>query len=115
MLNFTSTSTHPVKKTAMHQERGFLRIKPGTNKLAFMVSHNFGLTSIEEGTYNPETAEISLKAATVSRMPFAKSPKVIGYERTYRLLAPDTLEMVLSMQTENAPMTVHLRAIYKRV
>ena len=26
----------------MHQESGFVRIKPGTNQVSFIVAHNFG-------------------------------------------------------------------------
>lgn len=42
MLNYVATTWHSEKKTPMHLERGFLRIKPGTNQLAFMIAHNFG-------------------------------------------------------------------------
>lgn len=115
MLNFTSTSSHPIKKTPMHQERGFLRIKPGTTELAFVLSHNFGVTSIEEGSYNPERQELSFKTVSVDRISFAKPPKVVAYERIIRLVSADSLEMVLRLQTENTPMTEHLRASYKRV
>lgn len=42
LLNYTSRTWHAEKKTPMHCESGFLRIKPGTDEVAFMVSHNFG-------------------------------------------------------------------------
>lgn len=42
MLSFSSFSWHPEKKTPMHQESGFLRIKPGTNEVSLLVAHNFG-------------------------------------------------------------------------
>lgn len=42
LINYTARSWHPEKKNPMHLESGFLRIKPGTNQLAFMVAHNFG-------------------------------------------------------------------------
>lgn len=50
LLNYTSRTWHAEKKTPMHSESGFLRIKPGTDEVAFMVSHNFGkvLWSCEE-------------------------------------------------------------------
>lgn len=115
MLNYISTSTHPEKPITMHQERGFLRIKPGTNELSFLVSHNFGLTSIEEGVCNTETKEIHLKSTNVSRSSFAKPPKVLSFERKFRLLEPNALEIILFMETENTPLTQHLKAVYKKV
>lgn len=42
LLNYCSYSWHPERGAAMHLESGFLRIKPGTNQVAFMVAHNFG-------------------------------------------------------------------------
>lgn len=49
MLNYVSSSWHPTRLNPMHLESGYLRIKPETKEVSFMVSHNFGLTSIEEG------------------------------------------------------------------
>ncbi|PZC72213.1 hypothetical protein B5X24_HaOG211738 [Helicoverpa armigera] len=115
MFNYVSTSTHPEKKTPMHQERGFLRIMPGTNKLAFMVSHNFGLTSLEEGENDEESKQIVLETVSLSRMSFAKPPAVKKIKRTIKLVAPDTLEVVLFMETDNTPLTEHLKAVYKKV
>jgi hypothetical protein len=42
MLNYRCFTWHAEKKHPMHQEFGFLRIKPGTNELSFLVTHNFG-------------------------------------------------------------------------
>jgi hypothetical protein len=42
MLNFRSFSWHSEKKVPMHQESGFLRIKPGSNQVSMLVAHNFG-------------------------------------------------------------------------
>ena len=46
MLNYRSFSWHPEKKFAMHQESGFLRIRPGTNMVSFILAHNFGKSSV---------------------------------------------------------------------
>ena len=35
--------------------------------------------------------------------------------RIIRLLAEDTLEQIVDMETENTPLTEHLRATYKRI
>ena len=53
MLNFYSCSWHPEKKNPMHQEVGFLRIKPGTNKLSFILSHNFGTINLRLNFFVP--------------------------------------------------------------
>ncbi|KAJ8705542.1 hypothetical protein PYW08_012588 [Mythimna loreyi] len=115
MFNFISISKHPEKQTPMHQERGFLRIQPGTNNLAFTVSHNFGLTSLEEGTFDVETKQLTLETQSLARISFAKPPFVTKIKRNIKLLAPDTLEVVLFMETTNTPLTEHLKAVYKKV
>lgn len=50
MLNYVSTSWHSTNLNPMHLESGYLRIKPGTKEVSFIAAHNFGLTSIEEGS-----------------------------------------------------------------
>ncbi|XP_026750302.2 peroxynitrite isomerase THAP4-like [Galleria mellonella] len=115
MFNFTSISRHPEKQSPMHQERGYLRIKPGTNELAFIVSHNFGLTSLEEGQVDFEKKEIVLETVKIARMSFAKPPEVKKFKRVIRLMEPDTLEVILQMETENNPLSEHLKAVYRKV
>lgn len=115
MFNFLSTSRHPEKQKPMHQERGFLRIQPGTNELAFVVSHNFGLTSLEAGTYDPEKKEITLETVNLMRISFAKPPYVKKMKRVIKLLSADVLEIILYMETDNTPLTEHLHAVYKKV
>ncbi|CAG9789707.1 unnamed protein product [Diatraea saccharalis] len=114
MFNFLSKSANPETQAPMHQERGFLWIKPGTKELAFMVSHNFGLTSLEEGYCDPDKKEIVLETVNVSRMSFAKPPHVKKFKRIIRLLSDDTLEITLFMETDNTPLSEHLKAIYKK-
>ncbi|XP_059044955.1 peroxynitrite isomerase THAP4-like [Achroia grisella] len=115
MFNFTSVSRHPEKNTPMHQERGYLRIKPGTNELAFVVSHNFGLTSLEEGIVDIDKKEIVLETVNITRMSFAKPPEVKKFKRFIKLIEPDTLEITLHMETANNPLAEHLKAVYKKV
>ncbi|XP_068626049.1 peroxynitrite isomerase THAP4-like [Battus philenor] len=114
MFNFISVSRNPEKGTPMHQERGFLRINPGTNQLAFIVSHNFGLASLEEGQFDEEKKEIHLSTVNITRTSFAKPPYVKSFKREIKLLSPDTLQIVLYMETDNNPLTEHLKAIYTR-
>ena len=42
MLNYQSCSWHPEMKCPMHLETGFLKIKPGTSEVSFILAHNFG-------------------------------------------------------------------------
>lgn len=114
MFNYISTSSHPDKKNVMHQERGFFRVKPETNHISFLVSHNFGITSVEEGNYDPKTKEMLLKSTSISRMSFSKPPHVISLHRKLKLLSEDTLEMIIYMETECTKLTQHLYAVYKR-
>lgn len=111
-LNYTSTTWHPIKLNPMHLESGFLRIKPGTNKLAFMVSHNFGLTSLEEGEVYGN--EIMLKAKEISRMSFAKDPAITSLERVIRL-EDGKLHITVAMATDKTPLNNHLEIFYERI
>ncbi|KAL0852873.1 hypothetical protein ABMA27_012666 [Loxostege sticticalis] len=115
MFNYMSKSSNPETQAPMHQERGFLRIKPGTNELAFMVGHNFGLTSLEEGKFDPDKKEIVLETVNVTRMSFAKPPHVKKFKRIIRLVDEDTLEITLHMETDATPLTEHLKAVYKKI
>ncbi|XP_045456698.1 peroxynitrite isomerase THAP4-like [Melitaea cinxia] len=114
MFNYTSTSKHPESMKPMHQERGFLRIKPGTNDLAFIVSHNFGLTSLEEGSVDSVKKEITLATANLAAMSFSKPPHVKKFSRIIRLLQPNVLEVELYMETDSTPLSKHLHAIYRK-
>lgn len=112
MLNYSSVTWHPENKNPMHLESGFLRIKPGTGDVAFMVAHNFGLTTIEEGTVDGK--EVKLKSTEISRMSFAKEPAVCSVERTIKL-HDDCLHISVLMQTSKSDLTQHLNATYQKV
>ncbi|XP_071441174.1 peroxynitrite isomerase THAP4-like [Hetaerina americana] len=112
ILNYHSYSWHPEKNNPMHLESGFLRIKPGTNELAFMVAHNFGLSVVEEGTVDGST--IMLETKEIGRMSFAKGSAVVKTLRSLSLEG-DKLKQVISMATATQPMTEHLTALYEKV
>lgn len=99
----------------MHFESGFLRINPGTNKLAFMVSHNFGLVILEEGTVNADEKKISLESHTIARMSFSKDPEVTGLRRTIQLLDDGNLTIFTDMRTSRTEYTNHLEVIYRKI
>ncbi|XP_319543.3 peroxynitrite isomerase THAP4 [Anopheles gambiae] len=112
LLNYEAHSRHPESGAPMHLERGFLRIKPGTSQVAFMVAHNFGLTVLEEGEATDH--ELKLTSKSVERMSFAKDPAVKAIRKRYCLNADGTLEIQTDMETDTTPMTNHLRVVYKR-
>lgn len=112
-LNYSSVSWSPEKKMPLHQESGFLRIKPNTNNLAFMVAHNFGLTTIEEGEVTDQS--ITLTCDKVERMSFSKGPEVTKTKRIFTLKSEFVLEQVVYMETSTTSMTEHLRATYHKI
>ncbi|PVD18273.1 hypothetical protein C0Q70_20822 [Pomacea canaliculata] len=111
-VQFSFYSWNPETKRPMHREIGFIRIKPGTNKVALMCAHNFGVSEVQEG----EVTENRLQAETVgiTRMSFAKDPETKKVSRIF-CRTDDELEQVVSMETSNTPMTEHLRIKYKKV
>lgn len=75
MFNYTARSYSILEpKKPMAQSTGFLKVKPNTNKVFFILAHNFGLTTIEEGEVINNT--IYLKSTDILRMKEAKPPQV---------------------------------------
>lgn len=112
-INYYARSWHTQKKHPMHFESGFLKINPGTNRAAFVVAHNFGLTSLEEGDF--DESNLTLKSSNISRMEFAKEPSVTSLERHFILMKENIMKQHVSMQTSNTPITTHTSATYRRV
>lgn len=112
-LNYSSVSWNADKKMPMHLESGFLRIKPNSNSLAFMVAHNFGLTTIEEGEVTDQC--ITLTCDKVQRMSFSKGAEVVKTKRTFTLKADGVLEQNFYMETNSTPMTEHLHITYHKI
>lgn len=112
MLQFSFYSVHKDTNKILHREVGFLRIKPGTNQVAFISSHNNGVSEMAEGTV--EGQSVGLESHNLGRMSFGKDPQTKTLKRTLTLEG-DTLHQVLFMETSNVTMTEHLRATYKKV
>ncbi|XP_065350879.1 peroxynitrite isomerase THAP4-like [Cloeon dipterum] len=112
LLNYTAFSFKPGPDVPMHCEKGFLRIKPGTNSLSFMVAHNLGLTVLEEGEVHGN--EIKLESKNIGRMSFAKDPQVTKLTRQLKLNG-DVLEQIVHMETTNTPLTEHLVTKYRKI
>ena len=49
IFNYRAESWYPDTKAPMHFECGFLKIIPNTNKLVFLLTHTFAVTTIQEG------------------------------------------------------------------
>uniref|UniRef100_A0A8D0B8S2 THAP domain containing 4 n=1 Tax=Salvator merianae TaxID=96440 RepID=A0A8D0B8S2_SALMN len=113
MLNFSFNAFHPDTRKPMHRECGFIRIKPDTNKVAFISAQNTGLVEVEEGEVNGQ--ELSLASHSVARISFAKKPHVEQITRKFRLNSDGKLEQTVSMATTTQPMTQHLHITYKKV
>uniref|UniRef100_A0A8C0QQS6 THAP domain containing 4 n=1 Tax=Chelonoidis abingdonii TaxID=106734 RepID=A0A8C0QQS6_CHEAB len=134
MLNFSFNAFHPDTRKPMHRECGFIRLKPDTNKVAFISAQNTGLVEVEEGEVNGQ--ELSIASHSIARISFAKKPHVeqVTYLPSTRLLYPGCvclfpsqitrkfrlnsdgkLEQTVSMATTAQPMTQHLHITYKKV
>jgi THAP domain-containing protein 4 len=112
LLNFKSVSK--IGERPMHLESGFLRINSGTDDVAFLVSHNFGICSVEEGKVAGN--KIDLESTSVARIAFAKAPHVTKIRRTMTLKEDGQLEIRTDMATTTVPeLTNHLVVVYKKL
>ncbi|CAL8110580.1 unnamed protein product [Orchesella dallaii] len=112
LVSYSGSSSHIEKGNPMHLENGFLRSR-GNGQVSFMVAHNFGLTTLEEGEINGK--EMQLKSQSISRMTGAKDPSVTEIDRVFTLTDENTLVQKLSMRTSTTTvMTEHLVVTYTR-
>ncbi|XP_051873239.1 THAP domain-containing protein 4 isoform X1 [Pristis pectinata] len=112
MLNISFNGFNPETRKPMHRECGFIRIKPGTNKVAFISAQNTGIVEIEEGEVKDQ--ELTLSSHSVARMSFAKEPHVQQISRTFRLTKEGKLEQTVFMATDKQPLLQHLHVTYTR-
>ncbi|KAM5229424.1 peroxynitrite isomerase THAP4 [Ctenodactylus gundi] len=113
MLNFSFNSFHPDTHKPMHRECGFIRLKPDTNKVAFVSAQNTGIVEVEEGEVNGQ--ELCIASHSIARISFAQEPHVEQITRKFRLNSEGKLEQTVSMATTTQPMTQHLHVTYKKV
>lgn len=113
MLNFTFSASHPETGKAMHRECGFIRVKPGTNQVAFICAQSTGMSEVEEGEVQGE--QLTLSSLSLSRSTFAKEPHVQQVSRIFRLTAEGKLEQTVSVATSTQAMARHLHVTYKKV
>lgn len=113
MLSYNSRTWHLENGDPMHNEVGFLRVKPETSTVALIIAQNSGLAEVSEGEVNGH--EIHLLSNSVARMSFGADPQVLKVERRYKLKDADTLEMECFMQTTKTDLQKHLHITYKKV
>lgn len=112
MLDFSSRTFHAVSNKLMHRETGFMKVNPD-KKVGLVLSHNFGLTSVEEGNVEAENS-LQLDSTYIGRIAFCKSPHVTSIRRRFELTESGTLLQTVYMETENTPLTKHLETEYVR-
>ncbi|XP_075877491.1 peroxynitrite isomerase THAP4 isoform X2 [Nelusetta ayraudi] len=74
VINFTFNAFHAETKRPLHRECGFIRMQPGTNRVAFIIAQNSGLVEIEEGELTAQ--QLNLQSEAVARISFAREPHV---------------------------------------
>ncbi|XP_051943427.1 THAP domain-containing protein 4 [Hippocampus zosterae] len=112
VVNFSFNAFHADSKKPLHRECGFIRMQPGTNKVAFIVAQNSGLVEIEEGELTGQ--QLNLRSHAIARISFAKEPHVKEISRVFQLHADGKLEQRVSMATDTQPLMEHLRITYIR-
>ncbi|KAF7222577.1 peroxynitrite isomerase THAP4 [Nothobranchius furzeri] len=112
VINFMFNAFNAESKKPMHRECGFIRIQPGTNKVAFMIAQNSGLVEIEEGELTGN--HLKLQTEKLARISFAKEPHVQQICRVFQLLPDGKLEQTVTMVTDNQPLSQHLHITYRR-
>lgn len=113
MLEFTSRTSSATTGQPMHRETGFLRIN-ADRAVALVLSHNFGLTSVEEGTCGDAT-RLELESTSIGRMAWTKEPRVLKIRRVLSLTEKNTLLQTVFMATERTELTQHLETEYEKV
>ncbi|XP_047394267.1 peroxynitrite isomerase THAP4-like [Sciurus carolinensis] len=74
MLKFSFDSFHPDTRRPLHRECGFIRLKPDTNKVAFVSAQNTGVVEVEEGKVNGQ--KLGIASHSIARISFTKEPHV---------------------------------------
>ncbi|XP_062337220.1 THAP domain-containing protein 4 [Osmerus eperlanus] len=112
VINFTFNASHAENKKPLHRECGFIRLQPGTNRVAFIIAQNSGLVEIEEGELVGQG--MTLHTHGLARTSFAKEPHVQQISRVFQLRPDGKLEQTVSMAMEGQPLMQHLHITYRR-
>ncbi|GFO31540.1 THAP domain-containing protein 4 [Plakobranchus ocellatus] len=111
-VEFKLYSFKPDTNAPMHRETGFVKIKPGTNHIAFVAAHNLGVIDIQEGEVSGQ--ELNVTSHSVGRTTFNKDPIVKVTKRRLKRIN-DELELVMEMETDKTELTEHLRITYTKI
>ncbi|KAM3603793.1 uncharacterized protein V6R79_002135 [Siganus canaliculatus] len=112
VINFMFNAFHAETKKPLHRECGFIRMQPGTNRVAFIIAQNSGLVEIEEGELTDQ--QLNLQSQNVARISFAREPHVQQISRVIQLRPDGKLEQTVSMATDNQALMQHLHITYHR-
>ncbi|XP_060900685.1 THAP domain-containing protein 4 [Labrus mixtus] len=112
VINFMFSAFNAETKKPLHRESGFIRMQPGTNRVAFIIAQNSGVVEIEEGELTGQ--QLNLQSQAVARISFAREPHVQQISRVFQLRPDGKLEQTVSMATDNQPLMQHLHITYRR-
>lgn len=112
VINFMFNASHAENQKPLHRECGFIRLQPGTNRVAFIIAQNSGLVEIEEGELVGQ--QLTLVSHALARTSFAKEPHVQQISRVFQLRPDGKLEQTVSMAMEGQPLMQHLHVTYRR-
>ncbi|KAL0966601.1 hypothetical protein UPYG_G00297290 [Umbra pygmaea] len=112
VINFMFNASHAENKKPMHRECGFIRMQPGTNRVAFIIAQNSGLVEVEEGELSGQC--LTLSTLALARTSFAKEPHVDQISRVFQMRPDGKLEQTVSMAMKGGPMMQHLHITYCR-
>ncbi|XP_038049886.1 peroxynitrite isomerase THAP4-like isoform X2 [Patiria miniata] len=113
VLNFYSETW--LEGLPFHDETGFIKMKQGTSRVAYICAQNIGLVEIEEGELDGTSIEFIPEEPSVLRTSFGtKALGATALKRTFRLDSEGILEQIVYMSTLKVPMTKHLYVKYKK-
>ncbi|XP_070775533.1 peroxynitrite isomerase THAP4 [Enoplosus armatus] len=112
VINFMFSASHAETKKPLHKECGFIRMQPGSNRVAFIIAQNSGLVEIEEGELTAQ--QLNLQSQALARISFAREPHVQKISRVFQLRPDGRLEQTVSMATDNQALMQHLHITYRR-
>lgn len=113
VINFMFNAFDAETKKPLHKECGFIRMQPGTNRVAFIIAQNIGLVEIEEGELTAQ--QLNLQSRGLASISFGREPGIVKQiARVFQLRPDGKLEQTVSMATDNQAMMQHLHIVYRR-
>lgn len=115
LLNYTSKSWNAETEKPEHAERGFILLKPETKNVSFILAHNRGLVSVEEGCVSNKSLEVASIGVRNLKYSFKQKIETKGIKRQYKYY-DGKLHIVIYLSTNHDPTLLyeHLRATYEK-